>query len=746
MKRKKLFGKLNNKGAGVVAVIVAIALVSILASVVLTTSYSNFKIKQTNYKSKTSFYSAETALDEIAIGLQGFVSEALSYSYREIIVNFNVLDSDQKQEKMESLYYSKLWEFLDPGNLNNHKKYDVSVLAGFLSEEYDTTNQVGAVVSSTNPEMITYDKKGILLKNVDVYYRDKDDYSTFLSTDIRLSYPEVSFGVARDIPDIMSYAMVADTAVVFEGPSSGLTSESKIIGQIYAGEMNTNVDTNKKVNLLFESGNENNEEFTVVSKNDINLVNSSVEFPADGILWTKSIVLASSEVTLRGTTNLSDDLELRGNQSKAVVYGTYNGYGNSTEKADESSAIIINGKHSVVDFSNTDRVELAGHAFIGTSGRNSDESLDAKDVLTGESIAVKSDQLIYLVPSGAIGTNSSGEPVYGKNPMTAEEYLAMLGNAVITEVNFDYKLTEDGSIKLSDFVTTTGTNVADKVIKVFVPIKSNGESKNMVYYYIKFENDVKANEYFKLLSDQDNALLSKYTSRYADSVIVADSESTKFSAGYYYDFVDGKIAEVKAPLTGGSEHNHFDSNKENYSKKKQALCTKLVTNSSYLTEEELKNSLTNDVVFENLVDVTKVDSKLLNGVSKFYFKDDEGKNRVLFTNEAEYTYSNTGIDKDLVIIISKGNVTVNNDFKGLILCDGTLTVKPNVNLTKDYVEVKADFALTAQIGVGEDIEYVAPYSFMVDGKDLISGGVDPIGGVDAVKISELVTFENWEKE
>ena len=739
MKRMKLFRKLNNQGAGVVAVIVAIALVSILASVVLTTSYTNYKIKETNFKSKTSFYSAETALDEINVGLQGFISKALSDSYREIITNFNVLDADQKQEKMESLFYSELWSDLELAG-TNHKKYDTSVLAGFVSETYDVDKQEGVVVSSTNPEMITYDKNGILLKNLTIFYRDKEDYSTFLTTDIRLTYPQISFGVARDIPDILNYAIVADTALVFEEPSD-LSSSSEIKGQIYAGEMKTAImDTNKSINISFTSGEESNEEFTVVSKKDIDLTNSKVDFSSDGILWTGSVILDSSEVTFRGTTNLSNDLELRGNESKATVYGTYNGYGNSTTEADESSAILINGKKSVVDFTNADRVEIAGHAFIGTSGRNTKEGFTAVNVLTGESIAVKSDQLIYLVPGEAIGVSKSdGTVVYGNNPLTEEQYREMIANSTnINEVNLGYAFTSNGD-KLSDF--------ADGVIKVYVPIKSNGLSKNMVYYYLKFKSDVEANKYFDVISKLDDSILSKYISRYSDSILVADSDATKFSAGYYYDFSGGVITEVKAPLTGGSKHTHFSGNNENYSKKKQALCTKLVTNSSYLTEEQLNESDTKDVVFENLVDVAKVESKMLTtSEMKFYFKNEEGKNSVLFTNESTYTYPASDSDKELKIIIAKGDVRVTEDFDGLILCNGTLSVKEDVDLGKNYVDVKDAFALTAQIVSGEDTEYVTPYSFMVDGKDLLGGVDDDLGGTSAVSIADLVTYENWEKE
>ncbi|MDE6673474.1 MAG: hypothetical protein K2K19_01485, partial [Acetatifactor sp.] len=56
--------KRNNAGSAMVTVLVVIVVISILATVMLYLSGSNFQMKVTDFRTKESFYQAETTVEE----------------------------------------------------------------------------------------------------------------------------------------------------------------------------------------------------------------------------------------------------------------------------------------------------------------------------------------------------------------------------------------------------------------------------------------------------------------------------------------------------------------------------------------------------------------------------------------------------------------------------------------------------------------------------------------------------------
>lgn len=760
MKRLRRLCKLNNKGAGVVAVIVAIALVSILVSVVLSTSYANFKMKQTNFKAKNNFYSAEQALDEIKIGLQGYVSEALSAAYFEVISQYSdVATNDEKNELMEHEFYTQLWSRLeDPiPSLPAHSRYKVSLLYSFVSEPWNDSDGVGALVSSVKPEMVTYEKQGIVLKDLEVYYRDASDYSTFITTDIRLVCPIIQFGSSSVLPDIMDYAIIADMGMEI---SSLGDATNTINGQIYADYITAGAENGHKLTMIFDNVDADSV-FNVVTRRNMNFRNADVTFPDGGSVWAETVKVDSSSVLFRGMTYLGNDLSLDGRNPSATINGTFIGYGNSTSNSEKSSSIVINGKNSVLDLSGSDIISLAGHAFVGTGKAHTDNFVDERkgtaksgNVLTGESIAVKSDQLLYLLPGDAVGVNSeTGYSRYSKNPLTAEEYKSLVVNSdpedktTYKDVNENYLffVDEKGNEKRFSYF-------ANDVIKVFIPIGNT----TMVYYYISFKDDKKANEFFSYFYDANSKKYNNYVSFYTDSIKIPDSTNLiKFkTAGNILTAVDDAgsfdVELIENTVAGGS--SEFESSSELYLKQKMALCTKLVT-SFYdfdLADLEKCNDYTKYVMFDNLV--KKED------LNKYLFE--EGVNIDVFTvpgaTETEppiwkailtnqpYVYKGelgpTG-DKEVNLIISSSDVTISADFTGLIICGGKLTVKPGVTITKSSDLSKK--ALRLQKKVDENI--ISPFSFLRDGEDIVNAEDSPVFG-SSLTLSDLVIYENWSKE
>ena len=113
--------------------------------------------------------------------------------------------------------------------------------------------------------------------------------------------------------------------------------------------------------------------------------------------------LESVSLNMNGNMYVADDLELAGRGSSVTLQGNYYGYNfqknygaqdpDSAKKAEFSSAMMVNGKSSHLDIKGLNYLLLAGRTFIS-------RKLDAsnEDILMGESISARTNQLAYYVP------------------------------------------------------------------------------------------------------------------------------------------------------------------------------------------------------------------------------------------------------------------------------------------------------------------------------------------------------------
>ncbi len=79
----------DNRGFSLITVILAVAFIAILGLLVLYLALQNFRMKATNIKGKDSFYTAEQALEEIRMGLQQDVGDAMSTAYIKVMEAYN---------------------------------------------------------------------------------------------------------------------------------------------------------------------------------------------------------------------------------------------------------------------------------------------------------------------------------------------------------------------------------------------------------------------------------------------------------------------------------------------------------------------------------------------------------------------------------------------------------------------------------------------------------------------------------
>ena len=102
--------KIGNKGSSLILVILAIAFIGMLVAMVSYGSYYNYLMKYSDRTSKDSFYTAETALEEINAGLQREISDAMAEAYTAVLQEnpANGSGLSEKSEKFASLFKAKI--------------------------------------------------------------------------------------------------------------------------------------------------------------------------------------------------------------------------------------------------------------------------------------------------------------------------------------------------------------------------------------------------------------------------------------------------------------------------------------------------------------------------------------------------------------------------------------------------------------------------------------------------------------
>jgi hypothetical protein len=162
------------------------------------------------------------------------------------------------------------------------------------------------------------------------------------------------------------------------------------------------------------------------------------------------------KISVKAVTNLSDDIELNADYGQITLDGQLYAYNNATQEEfassvddddssymnkgrahTNSSAVIINGEHSVLDLSKLTYMIVNGASYIDlvSESTSASESKNTNvDVKTAESISAKGTQLVYrVVESGAVntyfksldtvttsdsGTSSGGQKVAGTQTLT----------------------------------------------------------------------------------------------------------------------------------------------------------------------------------------------------------------------------------------------------------------------------------------------------------------------------------------
>lgn len=769
----------ENKGSSIVLVLITMALVGVMIAIILMAVLLNYKMKAVDSMSKDTFYTAETAMDEIKAGLENEVSTAYIDSYIDVMQHYTSYTETERKSLFEKNYVYALRDALeDPTRLGSSTTYyDISTATGlgsYISADkiYNDTTKRGVKVETTSVEkdpVLAFTTDGVVLKNLMVtYYADKN-FESRVRTDILLAYPKIDFTQTTNAPNLLEYALVANTSL---NTTAGVSS---IQGSVYGGKNGITLPNASTLDITGAS--------TIMTKDDITLdASSTLTTDSQSGLWAKNINVTSSTLNLSGTTHVANDLiiEDQDDASSSInLNGEYYGFGNPNtaklsnyimdqnlttdidrHEANYSSAILINGTSVGMNLSNLSRLMLAGNSYVGVTLKNTtldeaDQSQNTSDVRMGESLTVKSNQLAYLVPSEYVG---AGSAYGGSNPMTAAQY-----RNLSTDVN------NNANIK---FVNTDASNEAtgaNGYTTAFYPFQGS----SIVYFYLKFDNADAAAAYFRDYYNVNSDRLDRYLKFYSDGINLSNNSSAIFNLYGNAMVYENDDVSVKADSADSAETDEvLQTRQTGMQNTFGALGTKLITDYLELSNDE-KDA---DDVFVNLVKsaemVQAIEDHGVATQGMYTFETNNtnlygimssatnivlraGDNAASLNNAANivggdgaytiYVGDETKVNsKKLRVLITTGNVTIESgcNFQGLIIANGQVILNGNASITSSA----ADVAKVLQ--ADDDGRKIMDY--LIDSDQYVYGGAasgEVVGSSDEeTTLGDLIVYRHWKKE
>lgn len=757
--------KKNNKGSMLIMVIMIVAIIGILVTILYGMSLLNFQMKYTDETAKNTFYDAESALDEVRAGLQVEVSDAITNAYIRTMESYSQLTEEERDTQFKSEYVRNLREAIR--ETGDSSKYSTHHLSGYLVKtRYDESTEIGARISSSN-NVLRITEQGIILEDVEVTYYGVQDYVSYIKTDIVLNFPEIDFTQAASIPKLTTYSMIANTQFSATG------TKADVEGNVYWGKSGSNGGTvidNSDITLKQSA--DSTTKASLITGGDINISNKA-SFNAENVeLWADNIELAGSDLDISGVSYLKDDLVVANNKgvdgaripSDLKISGDYYGYGSpatavlaesvqeadiEASPADYSSAILVNGAHTKVDLSGLDALMLAGSSYIQTTGQSGANvsGITNKDTAMGESLAIKSSQTAYLVPTSCVAPESENG---GTNPMPATQY-----NKLVQEMGKD---------KLVDFNTVVpeyGDSLSSMGVNSYQPAYYRlNNNVSMVYLFMKFDTQADANNFFERYYSiaKNRSTLDGKLDAYTSQLKLPDLDTMADNTRFYYNgnilVNDGSTDSFyinKLQSVTSEEQSYLAATQAEYQDSFTALNKKLIRDYTQLSAEEKSND-----VYGNLVNgFSSADNKYnIPAGSKKVFISSGTENYAAVVVNDNYTITsnkisgtdmegNTITNAELNVVISSGNVIVQSDFEGLIIAKGTITIKNRDDGSSSY-QLKSSPTKTAIALSAANQEGVTAAKYLKGDVALINGVNDDEEGSE-IKISDLITYDNWQK-
>lgn len=785
-KRMKRFITKQNKGAAIVLVIVAMALVGIFAATIMWMALINYRMKATDRKVKESFYSAETVFEQIVVGLQNASAQSTDEAYAFIMQNYANFDEAKRNSEFQKEYLKNIQQAVAKSETETGI-YDIQKLMSYVDAGLDvgiiTPSSSGSWVGARSSDASLKGTDGeyksrygtiiapinenyILLEGLHLEYVNAEGFLSVITTDLMITAPTASFTQSGSLSEAFEFAIVADDSLANTTDSGLVTidgsvyagdgSMSEVIGENYSKEDSLLV--NHKMQIL-------NADY-VISKGSVILNNANSELTVGKgsalgdvpEFWTQNIVAEGGTLLLNANTYVEDDLTVNGNNVKITLTESYCGYGNSEVAAVNSSSMIINGIGTTIDMSSLDNLLIAGRAFTSMEGYDATgvTAVEKVTIPMSESIAIKGDQIAYLVPDECVGV-LNGKSLFGKNPLTGAEYSKLMDYQTNPEYAASFMEIDAGKALdryNGQSLASYGINGISDVEKVFIP--SNGDT--LVYYYLKFNSAENAERFFADYYSQNKEKIDNYFHVYAKGGIKSNNAFTRVNiAGNYLTTVEpteliNQDVALNVLTQSVLSDETLESELKAYEQTSMGLTTKLTKNYLGLTEEEKTHT-----VLENIFDIPDLKGYLGTSTKSFVLEDGSGYKAIMTNTDAvpgdgNNAYVYDGSDSKIVLIVATGDVEVKAPFEGIIFAGGRVTIASGGKVTsaKNAGKMSEVVRVLQQphSAVSGD---KCPLDFLKGADGYVLAGTalkkdEVTVNERAVDFTELIKYQNWVKQ
>lgn len=822
-KKNQSFAKkqLANKGSTLITVLVAVSFLVILGSIILAASASNLRMKQVEYVAKKNFYSDEQILDDIYNGIGKVANTCLAEAYADVLSKVTTDTGTPEYVNQEDAYKAFSQGFIDrftavyqegPFDLainDELESYIIDRAAGQLVG-YRETEVINVSAADTTPYQYVFRELVVRYHAVDGSGGGAG-YESTITTDIVVEIPYINF--FQDSSRILDYALIGNRGVYFNGASFDVT------GNVYAGiddhESDANKDTFRNENV-YGGLNFFNSTVTVngaylITKGDLNVRSSNVTIGNPGSMantqiWAETIRIAenkdrsaarerSSNLNVSGSLYVANDLELNARESTVTLTGEYYGYNNGryetqekkmreaayqTAEHTQSSAIIINGNQSALNLSGLNTLVVAGVAYVDTTSKAYSGALDPtrvgnantpaliEEYATGESLALKSNQYLYLAPSYCLTVT---------NPIKYSELETIKSNTPGWSA---------WSLPSTGYFGFNGGYVRDEDPVIEKVITNNTTGEKYTYFYLNFQDEAKKAQYANLVLNMTDP--QKFVNGVARPEDIPTEVWNRCGYAGIEESLYPQIWELKKSLQDKATNSEVQSvitvaNDAHASIYTRGAITQVSAAGLGAQIPDLANALSVDYI-----------SKLENNMQKHYkwfygaldpkeqfsltsdslvdppagYEDlekpaDEFVNWGKIAAEKNTSYKSNSAYRT---VVRNGNCTISGDVQGIIICDGDVTISGGANVKglviargKIYIRdggtIEANRSIVQaiineemteeskkKVGEAENLGYAIAY---LKGFDVQRTGTDNSHRVSGTDYTDYMSFENWRK-
>jgi type II secretory pathway pseudopilin PulG len=675
-------GKLNNSGSTLVTVIICMALFSILGALVLSVTMANFRFKMIESRNRKNFYSCETAMEEILTGIEEITAAKIKKVYEEKVFNnydyYAAMEEDELNYNVKKLVASQIMreignaDALSDDDLTSGMEIPVKsndIFNAYLSPAAGRTVTIGD--PDTNPDTISSDVFTVRVEDIRVVLKVNGNKSA-ITSDIVITLPDFSIRQGQEVilyrmeSPWQEYALIADGLI----KSNNTGAKGNITGSVYAGKGIIVDGCQLQEHGINITGDD------IITKGDITVADTasltigryqtdpdtgaeSFRYP---IVWADNLVVKTQNSDISSPTTMDingicfirDDLNLEGKNCVVRLKGAYAGYSGMHNA--KGSSIIINGTGATLDLSELESLIIAGRANVIVMD---EDSFGDTDIMTGESLAFKSNQRAYLIP---------GKYIQGvwHNPITYEDRTSGFPDVIFNPAD---------PMGYLDYVAARPYKLAAK--RTF-----EGDSYTILYYYyLNFTSGRLADQFMINFHDTYPDVLNNTEPFSISSVTLPDNTAEIISAGnlMYYDgsgvgLREGlsteyatdeeldnyiRLKELSHPVYGQliadgrlKEGTDISSLPMLYSKMSHLLS--LTSNRAYREGEAVVPTSVKPGAFDAIDGIGDIPEEFMCYGTSMTFDE---------TNPP-----------DSFITLVKGDVTLNCDYSGFLAAEGTITV------------------------------------------------------------------------